>query len=70
MTSTKDWVLILPAEGKFKETIRELLALADSPTDVRTQGNTDLLVAPYVAAALDRPKSEPRPRSRRKKEEA
>lgn len=63
MTDTKNWTLVVAPDGKLPETIRELLAVADSPTDVRTQGNADLLVAPYVIERLNKPKRTPRKRT-------
>lgn len=70
MTGTRDWVLIVPPSGRLPETIRALLAVADSPTHVRTQGNSDLLVAPYVAERFTTPTPPRRkPRARRTKED-
>lgn len=49
-----DWVTVVAPAGGLKQTIRDLLALAGDPTDVRTQGNGDeLLVPPDLAAAYD-----------------
>jgi hypothetical protein len=60
------WVTIVPAPGDVKEVARALLALADSPADVRTQGTgNEFRVPPYLAERYTNP---PRPR-RRKKEE-
>jgi hypothetical protein len=66
MTSVKDWVLVIPADGELKETIHRLLDLAEDPTHVRSQGNSDLLVPPYLADLFNEPKRIPR--ARRKKE--
>lgn len=71
MSGVKDWVVVMPAPGDVKETARALLALADSPADVRTDGNgSEFLVAPYVADRYNTaPEPTPRPRRRAKKED-
>lgn len=62
-SALEDWVVIVPAKGTVKATVRELLAAARTPADVRTQGNGDeFLVAPYVAEALNPPKRQRKPR--------
>lgn len=65
MTDIKNWITVVAPEGRLPETIRELLALADDPSHVRTQGNRDLIVAPYVADRLNRPKRAPRKSTRK-----
>ena len=65
MTNVKDWTVVVAPDGRLPETIRRLLALADHPTHVRTQGNSDLLVAPYIIERLNKPKRTPRRNNQR-----
>jgi hypothetical protein len=52
-----------------KETAIVLLALAESPADVRTGGNgSEFLVPPYLADRFNE-STRPKPRRRAKKEE-
>jgi hypothetical protein len=62
-----DWVPVIPATGRVKETAKELLALAGNPALVRTDGNgLEFLVHPAVADAYTTPSfTPPRPRPRR-----
>ncbi len=64
-----DWVPVIPARGRVKETARELLALAGNPALVRTDGNgLEFLVHPAVADAYTAPSPPPsRPRRGRAK---
>jgi hypothetical protein len=63
-----DWyerlIEVIPAPGQIVETAQALLALADDPAHVLTQGNGDwFLVPPYIADAYNKPllrKSAPR----------
>ena len=68
----KDWTLISPAPEYVKETASTLLALAESPRDVRTaRGGTEFLIPPYLAEIYLRPTPEPaapKPRRRTKKD--
>ncbi|MEU7074730.1 hypothetical protein AB0B30_32515 [Streptomyces narbonensis] len=69
MTGLKDWTVVVPAPGEVRETAQALLALADSPTDVRTDGNgTEFLVPPYLADKFNE-SLRPKPRRRAKKED-
>ncbi|MDF2711476.1 MAG: hypothetical protein K0R62_7128 [Nonomuraea muscovyensis] len=69
MTGVKDWTVVVPAAGDVKETARALLALADSPGDVRTDGNgSEFLVPPYLADRYTE-SLRPKPRRRAKKDE-
>jgi len=53
---TDDWVTVIPGEGQLVETIRQLLALAESPVHVRTDGNgSELRVPPYLADLYNAP---------------
>ena len=71
MTGTRDWVTVVPGREAVKETVRELLALADAPSDVRTQGNGDeFLIPPYLADRYQASLAPaPKRRSRTKKED-
>lgn len=61
------WVEVIPAPGAIVETAQALLAIADDPNHVLTQGNGDwFLVAPYVADAYSTPLRK-RPAARSKK---
>lgn len=45
-----DWITVVPAAGRIKETARALLDLAVSPDDVRTIRNgSEFMVPPYLA---------------------
>lgn len=67
MSGVKDWTVVVPAASDVKETARALLALADSPGHVRTDGNgSEFLVPPYLA---DRYNESLRPKRRRAKKE-
>ena len=69
MSGVKDWAVVVPARGEVRETAQALLALADSPADVRTDGNgTEFLVPPYLADRFNE-SLRPKPRRRAKKEE-
>jgi hypothetical protein len=69
MTGVKDWTVVVPAASDVKETARALLALADSPGDVRTDGNgSEFLVPPYLADRYTE-SLRPKPRRRAKKDE-
>jgi len=64
---TDDWTTVVPAPGQVKAVAQELLALADSPADVRTDGNgTEFRIPPYLA---DRYTTPPAPKRRRAKKE-
>ncbi|TXS16335.1 hypothetical protein EAO70_12920 [Streptomyces sp. adm13(2018)] len=66
---SKDWTVVVPAAGQVKETAVALLALADSPADVRTDGNgTEFLVPPALADRYHE-SLRPKPRRRAKKDE-
>lgn len=65
MTDTRDWITVVAPDGELADTIRRLLDVADNPTHVRTQGNNDLIVAPYVVERLERPKRAPRKSNRK-----
>ena len=69
MGGMKDWAVVVPAAGEVKATAVALLALADSPADVRTDGNgSEFLVPPYLADRYNE-STRPKPRRRAKKEE-
>lgn len=69
MGGMKDWTVVVPAAGEVKATAAALLALADSPADVRTDGNgSEFLVPPYLADRYNE-SLRPKPRRRAKKEE-
>lgn len=62
-----DWVPVIPATGELKETAQMLLAIADNPALVRTDGNgTSFLVPQWVADSFvtPAPPSTPPPRKR------
>ena len=62
-----DWVAVVPAKGQEERVARELLALAQHPGHVRTQGNgLDFIVPPYLAELYITP---PAPKRRRTKKE-
>lgn len=63
-----DWTTVVPDPGDIVETARQLLALADDPTHVRTDGNgSEFRVPPYLAERYNTP-PEPKARRRTKKE--
>lgn len=69
MTGVKGWTVVVPAPGEVRETAQALLALANSPADVRTDGNgTEFLVPPYLADKFNE-SLRPKPRRRAKKED-
>lgn len=69
MTGVKDWAVVVPAPGEVRETAQALLALAESPADVKTDGNgTEFLVPPYLADKFNE-SLRPKPRRRAKKED-
>lgn len=62
-----DWTTIVPEPGRVRDVALELLALAKSPTDVRTDGNgSEFRIPPYLADLYTAP---PKPRRRIKKDE-
>lgn len=70
-----DWVTVVPDRDAIKAVARELLALARSPQDVRTDGNgSEFRIPPYLAdlytapVPISTPAPEPKPRRRTKKE--
>lgn len=69
MSGLADWVTVVPPAAELKATAIVLLALADSPADVRTDGNgTEFLVPPYLADRYNE-SLRPKPRRRAKKDE-
>ncbi len=70
MTSVKDWVLVIPAAGELKETIHRLLSLATDPTHVRSQGNGELIIPPYLADLFNEPVAPAPKRAPRKTKES
>ena len=65
-----DWVPVIPATGELKETAQMLLAIAEDPALVRTDGNgTSFLVPQWVADSFVTPAppttSPPRKRAQR-----
>lgn len=67
---TCEWVPVIPASGELKETAQMLLAIADDPALVRTDGNgTSFLVPKWVADSFVTPApptiSPPRKRAQR-----
>jgi hypothetical protein len=69
MSGVKDWATVVPPAAEVKATAQALLALADSPADVRTDGNgTEFLVPPYLADRYNE-SLRPKPRRRAKKDE-
>lgn len=69
MGGMKDWAVVVPAAGEVKATAAALLALADSPADVRTDGNgSEFVVPPYLADRYHE-SLRPKPRRRAKKDE-
>lgn len=69
MSNVKDWTVVVPPAAEVKATAIVLLALADSPADVRTDGNgTEFLVPPYLADRYNE-SLRPKPRRRAKKDE-
>ena len=69
MSGMRDWATVVPPAAELKATAIVLLALADSPADVRTDGNgTEFLVPPYLADRYNE-SLRPKPRRRAKKDE-
>jgi hypothetical protein len=66
---SKEWSIIVPAPGEIKETARLLLSLADTPADVRTDGNGSEFRVPEYLADRYTASFKPRAPRRRKKEE-
>jgi hypothetical protein len=66
----RDWIEIVPTKDEYKSVIRQLLDLADSPSDVRSQGpGLELLVPEYLADRFTKPKPKPRKRAPQKEKE-
>jgi hypothetical protein len=66
----RDWIEIVPTKDEYKSVIRQLLDLADSPSDVRTQGpGLELLVPEYLADRFTKPKPRKRAPKKEKEEE-
>lgn len=64
------WVHVIPAREEIKATAVALLALARTPTDVRTDGNgNEFVVPPYLADLYNAPEPAPKARRRMKKDE-
>jgi len=64
-----DWTTVVPAPGEIKAVARELLALAASPADVRTDGNgTEFRIPPYLADLYTAPAAPKRRRAPKKEE--
>jgi hypothetical protein len=64
-----DWTTVIPGPGMVQETARALLALADRPEDVMTQGGgNEFRIPPYLATRYEAP-ADPAPRRRRAKKE-
>lgn len=61
MSRYEEWTTVVPPAGAVKETVRRLLALAEDPAHVRSQGTGDeFLIPPYLADLLNKPKRRPR----------
>lgn len=61
-----DWVAVVPVRGEEARVAAELLALAQHPGHVRTQGNgLDFIVPPYLAELYTKPPAPPAPKRRR-----
>lgn len=64
------WHLVIPDRDRVAQTARELLSLAQSPADVRSQrGGREFLVAPYIADAYNMPTTSATKRPRRRSKE-
>lgn len=64
-----DWVHVIPAEGTVADVAKALLALAESPAHVRTDGNgSEFLVPPYLAELYMTPPKPPAKRRSTKKD--
>lgn len=62
----KDWVEVIPGKGELKETAQMLLAIAEDPALVRTEGNgTTFLVPGWVADSFVTPAPPPPPPRKR-----
>ena len=69
MSGMKDWTVVVPPAAEVKATAQALLALADSPADVRTDGTgNEFMVPPYLADRYNE-SLRPKPRRRAKKDE-
>jgi hypothetical protein len=67
VSGLKDWTVVVPPAAEVKATAQALLALADAPADVRTDGTgNEFLVPPYLA---DRYNESLRPKRRRAKKD-
>lgn len=63
-----DWTAVIPAPGQIMDVAKALLALADDPRDVRTDGNgSEFRIPPYLADRYNAPA--PRKRVVRTKKE-
>lgn len=61
-----EWVPVIPGAGMLKETAQMLLAIAQDPALVRTDGNgTSFLVPQWVADSFTTPTPSPRKRASR-----
>ena len=64
------WVHVIPSREEVPDVARALLALARTPTDVRTDGSGDeFVVPPYLADLYNAPEPAPKARRRTKKDE-
>lgn len=64
------WVHIMPERGEIASVAAELLALARTPLDVRTDGNGNEFVVPsYLAELYTAPAPAPKRRRTKKDEE-
>jgi hypothetical protein len=62
-----DHAIVIPEKGKLKETARALLALADDPRHVMTEGNgTEFRVPQYLADKYAKTAYEPAPTPKRR----
>ena len=63
---TEGWVPVIPGAGLLKETAQMLLAIAQDPALVRTDGNgTEFLVPSWVADSFAAPAKPPQKRAPR-----
>lgn len=63
---TEGWVPVVPGAGELKETAQLLLAIAQDPALVRTDGNgTSFLVPEWVAHSFVTPAEPPKKRAPR-----
>lgn len=64
------WVHVIPAREDIPAVAKELLALARTPLDVRTDGTGDEFVVPqYLADLYNAPAAAPKRRRTKKDEE-